>query len=69
MAHTIPLEEGHKPPSRLIYRLDLLEIEEAKRKITKYIYKEWIEPSSSPNGSLILFIKKKDGGLRMMTDY
>jgi hypothetical protein len=34
MAHTIPLEEGHKPPFRPIYRLSPLEIEEAKRQIT-----------------------------------
>ena len=34
MAHTIPLKEGHKLPFRLIYRLNLLEIEEAKRQIT-----------------------------------
>ena len=46
MAHTIPLKEGHKPPFRLIYKLNHLEIEEAKRQIIKYIHKEWIEPSS-----------------------
>ena len=34
MAHTIPLEEGHKPPSRPIYRLSPLEIEEATKQIT-----------------------------------
>ena len=69
MAHTIPLEEGHKPPFRPIYRLSPLEIEEAKRQITEYIHKGWIEPSSSPYGSPILFVKKKDGGLRMVIDY
>ena len=45
MAHTISLEEGRKPPFRPIYRLNHLEIEEAKRQITKYIHKGWIEPS------------------------
>ena len=69
MAHTIPLEEGHKPHFRPIYRLSPLEIEEAKRQITEYIHKGWIEPSSSPYGSPILFVKKKDGGLRMVIDY
>ncbi len=69
MAHTIPLEEGHKPPFRPIYRLSPLEIEEAKRQVTEYIHKGWIEPSSSPYGSPILFVKKKDGGLRMVIDY
>ena len=69
MAHTIPLEDGHKPPFRPIYRLSPLEIEEAKRQIKEYIHKKWIEPSSSPYGSPILFIKKKDDGLRMIVDY
>jgi hypothetical protein len=31
MAHTIPLEEGSKPPFRPIYRLSPKELEEAKR--------------------------------------
>ena len=69
MAHTLPLEESHKPPFRPIYRLSYLEIEEAKRQITKYTHKGWIEPSSSPYGSPILFVKKKNGGLRMVIDY
>ena len=34
MANSIPLEEGHKPVFRLIYRLNPLEVEEANRKIT-----------------------------------
>ena len=34
MAHTMPLEDGHKPPFRPIYTLSPLEIEEAKRQIT-----------------------------------
>jgi len=40
-----------------------LELEEAKKQIKEYFEKEWIEPSSSPNGSPILFIEKKDGAL------
>ena len=57
MAHTIPLEDVHKPPFRSIYRLGPLEIEKAKRQIKEYIYKGWIEASSSLYGSLILFVK------------
>ena len=33
MTHTIPSEEGHKPPFRLIYRFNSLEIEEPKGKL------------------------------------
>ena len=46
-----------------------MEIEEAKRQITEYFHKIWITPRSSPYGSPILFVKKKDGGLRMVIDY
>ena len=60
MAHTVLLEEGHKPPFRLIYRLSPLDIKEAKRKILEYIHKGWMEPNSSPYGSPILFLMKRD---------
>jgi hypothetical protein len=46
-----------------------LELEVAKQQIKKYIHKGWIEPNSSPYGSPILFVKKKNGGLRMVIDY
>lgn len=29
----------------------------------------WIRPSTSPYGHPILFVRKKDGGLRMCVDY
>ena len=66
MAHTTPLEEGHKPPFITIYRLFLLVIEEAKR---QNIHKRWIETSSSPHELPVLFVEKKDGGLTMVIDY
>jgi hypothetical protein len=69
MAHTIPLEPDGKPPFRPIYRLSPLELQEAKKQIKEYSEKGWIEPSSSPYGSPILFVKKNDGALRMVVDY
>ena len=69
LAHTIPLGKGHKPPFIPIYRLCPLKIEETKRQITIDFHKGWIEPSTSHYGSPILFVKKKIGGLRMVTDY
>ena len=69
MAHIIPLERGGKPPFRPIYRLSHLELQDANRHIKAYLERGWIEPSSSPYGSPILFVKKKDGALRMVVDY
>jgi hypothetical protein len=69
MAHIIPLEPDGKPPFRPIYRLSPLELLEAKKHIKEYLEKGWIEPSSLPYGSPILFVKKRDGALRMVVDY
>jgi hypothetical protein len=69
MAHTIPLELDGKPPFRPIYRLSPLELQEAKKQIKEYSENGWIEPSSSPYESPILFVKKNDGALRMVVDY
>jgi hypothetical protein len=69
IAHIIPLEPDGKPPFRPIYTLSPLKLEEAKKQIKDYLEKGWIEPSSSPYGSPILFVKKKDGALRMVVDY
>lgn len=67
--HTIPLEPGHAPPWRPVYRLSPAEKEEAERQVKEYLEKGWIRPSRSPYGAPILFVKKKDGSLRMCVDY
>jgi hypothetical protein len=67
--HTIPLEEGHKPPVRPIYRLSPLEFEELKKQVKELLALGFIEPSSSPYGAPVLFVQKKDGSLRMCIDY
>lgn len=67
--HTIPLEPGAKPPCRPIYRLSQPELEELRKQITELLLKGYIEPSSSPYGAPVLFVKKKDGTLRMCIDY
>ena len=69
MAHTIPLEEGSKPPFRLIYHLSPKDLEEAKRQVQEYLENNWIEPSVSPYRSPILFLQKKDGTLRTVVYY
>jgi RNase H-like domain found in reverse transcriptase/Reverse transcriptase (RNA-dependent DNA polymerase)/Integrase zinc binding domain/Chromo (CHRromatin Organisation MOdifier) domain/Retroviral aspartyl protease len=67
--HTIPLEEGHKPPVRPIYRLSPLEFEELKKQIKELLALGFIEPSRSPYAAPVLFVQKKDGTLRMCIDY
>ena len=69
VGHTIPLEPGHAPPWRPLYRLSPNEKEEAERQVKEYLEKGWIRPSKSPYGAPILFVKKKDGTLRMCIDY
>ena len=69
VGHTIPLEPGHAPPWRPLYRLSPNEKAEAERQVKEYLEKGWIVPSKSPFGAPILFVKKKDGSLRMCIDY
>jgi hypothetical protein len=40
-----------------------------KTEITKLLQQGLIQPSNSPFGSPVLFVKKKDGSLRMVIDY
>ena len=67
--HTIPTEKGATPPCRPMYRLSPTEFEEMQKQVKEYLAKGWIEPSTSPYGSPILFVSKKDGGLRMCIDF
>lgn len=66
---TIPLEPNAVPPFKPMYRLSPLEREEVERQIKELLSKGLIEPSLSPYGAPILFVKKKDGSLRMVIDY
>ena len=44
-------------------------MEELKGQLKDLLYKDFIIPSNSPWGAPILFVKKKDGSLRMCIDY
>ena len=68
-AHTIPLEPGHKPPFKPIYRLSPVELAEVEKQVSELLKQGLIEPSSSPFGAPVLFVAKKDGSLRMCIDY
>ena len=69
IAHAIPMQPGHAIPSRKLHRLSRAQEEEMISQVQQLLDKGWIQPSSSPYGSPILFVKKKDGGMRMCVDY
>lgn len=65
----IELIPGATPPSRPTYRLSYPEMNELKKQLSEMLEQGIIRPSTSPYGAPILFVKKKDGSLRMCTDY
>ena len=46
-----------------------LELGELRKQLDDLLRKGFIKPSKSPFGAPILFVHKKDGGLRMCIDY
>ena len=46
-----------------------IELRELKAQLEELLSKGFIRPSISPWGTLVLFVKKKDGSLRLCIDY
>ncbi|SOV05179.1 uncharacterized protein UDID_17861 [Ustilago sp. UG-2017a] len=67
--HQIPLEEGKSPPFRPIYSLSEHELKTLREYLEENLAKGFISLSDSPAASPILFVKKKDGSLRLCVDY
>ena len=65
----IDLEDNNPPVHRPLYKLSPLELQEAKTQIEYLLEHNFIRPSDSPYGAPILFVPKKDGGLRFCVDY
>ena len=65
----IELEDDTPPVHRPLYKLSPLELEEARKQIEYMLEHGFIRPSDSPFGTAILYISKKDGGLRFCIDY
>jgi hypothetical protein len=65
----IELQLGTTPISKRPYRMPPKELAELKNKLQELLDKGYICPSSSPWGCPTLFVKKKDGSLRMCVDY
>jgi transposase InsO family protein len=68
-AHAIPTKDNSVPPVKPMYRLSPVEREEVTRTLQELLKRGFIEPSTSPFASPILFVRKKEGTLRMVVDY
>eukprot|EP00253_Pinus_taeda_P027426 PITA_27426 len=66
---TIELVPGAAPVSRAPYRMSVPELTELKIQLQELLDKDYIRPSVSPWGAPVLFVKKKDGTLRMCIYY
>jgi hypothetical protein len=67
--HAIDLEPDTKLPYRRIYSLSEVELKALKAYIKTNLASGFIQRSSSPAASPILFVKKKVGSLRLCVDY
>ncbi|KAJ1045361.1 hypothetical protein NDA10_003231 [Ustilago hordei] len=69
--HDLHLEliEGGKPPQGPLYLKGPKEMSELRRYLDENLEKGFIRPSKSLARSPVLFVPKKDGGLRLCVDY
>ena len=63
------LESGMRPISKAPYRMAPVEMLELKQQLEELAEKGFIRPSVSPWGAPVLFVRKKDGSLRLCIDY
>ncbi|XVF50587.1 hypothetical protein PTKIN_Ptkin04bG0113500 [Pterospermum kingtungense] len=66
---TIELNTGTTLISQAPYRMALFELKELKVQLQELLDKGFIRPSTSPWGAPVLFVKKKDGSMRLCIDY
>ena len=65
----INLEDSAVPLLGPIYSLSQLELETLREYINENLCSSFIRPTNSPCGAPVLFVKKKDGSLRLCVDY
>ena len=51
------------------YRMAPIELKELKKQLEELLDKGFFRPSASPQGDLVLFVKKKDRSMRLCIDY
>ena len=65
----IKLTPRTEPISKAPYRMAPLELKELKVQMEELVSKDFVKPSTSPWGAPVLFVKKRDGSLRLCIDY
>ncbi|KAL8125846.1 hypothetical protein AgCh_013227 [Apium graveolens] len=65
----IELAPGTTPVSKSLYRLAPVEMKELASQLQELLDNGMIRPSVSPWGVPVLFVKKKDGSMRLCIDY
>jgi hypothetical protein len=66
---TIELKPCAEPISKTLYRMTMLELCELQMQLKELLDLGLIRPSVSPWGTPVIFLKKKDGSLRLCIDY
>ncbi|KAA0035443.1 ty3-gypsy retrotransposon protein [Cucumis melo var. makuwa] len=69
LSSELVLEPGAASISRAPYRMAPAELKELKVQLQELLDKGFIRPSVSPWGAPVLFVKKKDGSMRLCIDY
>lgn len=65
----IDLVPDATPISKAPYRMAPAELKELKEQLQELLDKKQIRPIVSPWGAPVLFVKKKDGSMRLCIDY
>nr|GEU91160.1 putative reverse transcriptase domain-containing protein [Tanacetum cinerariifolium] len=65
----IELIPGAEPISKAPYRMAPVELKELKDQLQELLERGFIRPSVSPWGAPVLFVKKKDGSMRLCINY